>query len=399
MDILVDVDKTNLYIPQKELVQSTNTQPSDTVDPDVTYNANVAGVQYFNTTNGNSVDGNGVVTEAAGTTITGGGYLPEPAVTNQLANVDPTDGIWSKPNLTITDNGINDLGLNEYELDAGTNTAGHIFFGASSSGGAGCGYVIAKEGTGRFLTLKRGVDNGSDYACFDLQTGTATEDGAGIDSSFVVDLGNDWYLCGVITSDTSTTFGVGISDSSTPGNFSPSFTGANETVLICHIQYENNDFSTSPIVTSGATVTRNADVLTSSATWASSNSGFADVTLPSVLTGADVIMGASDGSRFFIETPQAIVYLNGVGGFAKITTSSAVVVSTRSKFAFRAASNDFRVVDDEGGSATDSSGSVHTGTLTVGMRSTNTQQFRGRIHKLSTYDVALTNDQLDTLVA
>jgi len=376
--------------------------PGGAVHRSTTYNAEVAGVRYFNTTNGNSVNGSFVVTEAAGTTITGGGFLSEPAVTNQFTTVDVSDAAWVKTNLTVTDNGINDLGLTEYELDAGTSTGDHNAFENVSSGtGAGCMYAIAKAGTGDFLIVRRGGGTTDDYACFNVSTGAITEEGAGIDDAFIIDLGNGWYLCVVITSDTSGNCHLAISDSGTPGTSIPSFTGANETILVCHVQYETNDFPTSPIITSGSTVTRNADRLSLTAATVGSDSApfsiFADQTTPAVQAAAlgsddNAIVGLNGNDRLAVATGAMGATGSGLGA----TVSSTFGPSLRHKIAARFDTNDVAVAIEDETTATDSSYTVSTGDLDVGHAGTG-REHRGLIHKFDVYDAALANGQLETL--
>ena len=77
-------------IQVEDITGQTNQNPSEYVSVGVLsapyHGANVDGVKYFATENGNSVDGSGVVTEGTGAAITGGALLREPAATNQLLN-------------------------------------------------------------------------------------------------------------------------------------------------------------------------------------------------------------------------------------------------------------------------------------------------------------------------
>lgn len=71
------------------------TTPSEYVSSAFT-SFGATGLQYFNTTNGNSVDGNGVVTEGTGTAITGGHLDSQEARTNRCTNYN-----W-KPDAGLT---------------------------------------------------------------------------------------------------------------------------------------------------------------------------------------------------------------------------------------------------------------------------------------------------------
>ena len=70
------------------------------------HGANVDGIKYFATENGNSVVSN-VVTEGTGAAITGGYLLMEPAATNRCDYSEAFDNAaWAKSNCTITANSI-----------------------------------------------------------------------------------------------------------------------------------------------------------------------------------------------------------------------------------------------------------------------------------------------------
>lgn len=383
---------------QVEYLQSSSDSPSEFIDPSTTYNANVAGVQYFATTNGNTVDGNGVVTEAAGSAITGGGYLAEPASTNQMPTVDLNDAAWLKQGITVTENGINDLGVVEYQLDAGVAASSHRVVDTASVGSSGSGYFIVKAGTAQFITVRRGASTTTeDYAAFDIVNGTITEEAVGIDDASIIDLGNGWYKCAIITSDTSAALQLAISDSGTPGVNQPSFTGANETVLVCHAQYEANDFPTSPIVTSGSTVTRNADVLSadSEVTGETELSFFGDVTAPTLTSDSPAFMGFGGADRSYITATLVRHSVEGGG-----VNLSKVTPGVRFQSAIRVAENDMAFALDGVSTLTDTSTNPVTLTdFDIGFRSNLSAFWRGRIHKVQVYNQGLSNTDLETLVA
>lgn len=385
--------------PQQEVLQGTSDAPNDIVDPGVaaaSNNSRVAGVRYFNTTNGNSVDGNGVVTEAAGATITGGGYLKEPSTTNQMVQSSVGDAAWTKTGLTPTDNGVNDAGLEETELNAGTGTSSHVASDDAASGSAGCGYFRVKAGTADYVTVMRGSDPATDYAAFDIVNGVSSEDGSGIDDSFIIDEGNGWYKLGVITSDTDATLEIAISNSAMPGVHAPSFTGVSETVLVDHAQYDSNDFPTSPIVTSGSTVTRNTDVLAGTA-WiaAAPYSVFIDQTAPQVFGSDNRILRLDTGANGLKTDGSGNITLTAASGLS-LAPSGAISTGDRDKIAFRYAANDGAMAVEGKTTVTDSS-------VTVNGNSEGNLNIDGagviKVHKLEAYDSGLTDTQLETLVA
>ena len=96
---------------QVELVEGqSNQNPSEYVSvgvlPAPYHGANVDGIKYFATENGNSVVSN-VVTEGTGAAIVGGYLLMEPAATNRCDYSEALDNAaWAKSNCTITANSI-----------------------------------------------------------------------------------------------------------------------------------------------------------------------------------------------------------------------------------------------------------------------------------------------------
>jgi len=382
------------------LVQDASAPPEDFVQATATTNADVDGVQYFNTTNANSVDGNGVVTEATGTTITGGGYLPEPAATNQLIDVDISNsGIWTHGNVTVSDQGINSLGLREYEIDVGTGTTFHRIFDASQSGGAGSSYVIAKEGTERFLIVRRGSAS-DDYACFDLQLGTITEEGAGIDDAIITDFTDGYYKCEVNTSNAGNEFYVYVSDVGTPGSADRAWTGANETVLVCHVQWENTVFSTSPIITSGSTVTRVADVLTFSSISSLPYSIFCDVTYPDVIFGESAMFHMGGVTRLVVYPDGGNFQRHLLGGDVSIFITGSGTEGTREKLAASLETNDcIYSITSETTQFDTTAATIGINDVDLGNSSSNVNQFRGVMHNIIVYSVAQTQAELEALVA
>jgi hypothetical protein len=395
----------NVEYAHVEQIQDTSDVFGGEVLSGTEYNANVNGVRYFSTANGNSVNASGIVTEATGSTITGGGYLPEPAATNQLTTVDFTDAAWLKTNTTITDNGINDLGLNEFEVDAGTNAGIHSVFEIVTTNGAGSAYFILKAGTTNFAAVRRGGTANSDYAVFNLSTGAVTEEGGGITSSFMIDLGNGWYKCGVITADTGGDTQLTIVDSATPGTAEDSFTGANETILCCHAQYETTDFPTSPIITSGSVASRNKDSLVDSTTSTGAEyTIFGKFMIANVIdAGIDTLWGFDDISndRTRVLTTTSIISARTSGVSITVTKNSGDFEGEQISVGFSYKEDNVLGECTDCDSATDLGTNAITAIngIALGMRGVvDDRQFRGRIRKFDIYDSALTQGQLAALV-
>ncbi len=383
--------------PMAHLCQVGNDIPEPYVAHDQEFgNVGVNGVRNFNTANTSSVDGNGVVTEATGTTITGGGYLPEPAATNICIESSDYNTSWTLDNLTATNDGVSDLGLVQHTLDAGTNNTSHSMFIIPGGASGGSVYVLAEQGTGRYLTVRRGNDNANDYACFDLQTGTITEEGFGIDDAIITLVGGGIYKCEVNTSDTSPVLRIGISNTATPGTTIPVFTGANETIIIHHVQAENTTFSTSPIITSGSTVTRVADNLSASVTTTGAYSWFADLTGPSVIPSNVQIMADQASGGAFNPNTSFVRYQSG--GLL-VTCTGVTILDNRYKAAANVEEDNGIVAATGGTTGTDTSGAItNLTTLYVGSRSAD-RQYRGRIHNFVLYNASQTQSQLEALVA
>lgn len=211
------------------------------------------------------------------------GYIPEPAATNQNSKSDLANNTnWTQGSggLTATDDGTNSLGLTQFTLDTTTGAGPHVrsAIGASTSGGTI--YAIIKQSAGRYSMISKGVVQ-TNYTITDTQTGSVTEAGLDVDASLIFELDNGWYHSELRTSASADDMRVGIANDATPGQGNDSFTGANETILNCHIQYENTNFSTTPIEASdGSAATRNADVLDMGVNVTTEFSALLDLTLP-----------------------------------------------------------------------------------------------------------------------
>ena len=388
--------------------QIDGTEPlSEDIDTSVTYNADVPGVRYFNTTNGNSVDGNGVVTEAAGSTITGGGYLPEPAATNTTPHSFDFSAWTANALANVTDNGIDDIGLNSYTIEADTTNDNHRVLQNSTTVTNSAFAVVAKAGTGRYMIL-RGTGSSPDFACFDLQTGTVSELGGGINvvSASVQDLKNGWYYCSLICNvGQAANRIISISDTATPGSGTYAYLGANETIKISHAQVEDSLFNTSPIITNGSTVTRVADVLSDSTAHDTPYSVFADVTYPLIAQGASppTVFGFAGGGpsdRLSTAGNSENQFTTSNGLSMTVTKSSGNWAGTRVKVAASYEVDDGVLSATDAPSVTDATGTPNTGAdISIGCRTANDRQWRGRMHVITTYDVAQTQSELEDLVS
>lgn len=94
-----NISTTALVIDVAEAQIELGGLPSEHVDNDTTYNAGIPSVRYFDYKNGNTVDGNGVVTEAAGGVIS-----PAPTLLHEGAGTNLLK--WSEDMTQWGDNGM-----------------------------------------------------------------------------------------------------------------------------------------------------------------------------------------------------------------------------------------------------------------------------------------------------
>jgi len=83
-----------------------NQNPSEYVSNGLAedHGCGVDGVKYFPYKNGNTVDGNGVVTEAQGAELLDVAYLNEAAATNHTTNSEDFTSLWTAPNTSVIPN-------------------------------------------------------------------------------------------------------------------------------------------------------------------------------------------------------------------------------------------------------------------------------------------------------
>jgi len=384
--------------------------PEPYVAHDTTYNADVDGVRYFNTDNGNSVDGSGVVTEAAGATITGGGYLSEPATTNLTTSSSGTSA--GVPILaTETDLGVTDIGLSTARFTPTAGANDHFLQVTGVSGVAGAqrtlSLIVRDAGTG-FMILRGPQQNSGNYLYWSVNfsTNTITDNGvAEIDNSAIQDLGNDWYRVHVTWTNSNpigtnnTTFvfmhdtgTLPAATAATPANFND----VTRILDLAQVDYVSAAIPTSPLVTNGSTVTRNADVLAGTAWIASAPySVFVDQTAPLVFDSENRILRLDTGVNDLETDGSGNITLTADTGLS-LAPSGAITEGDRDKMAFRYAANDGALAVEGKVTVTDASVTVNVnaeGDLNVGGANVV------KVHKIQSYNSGLTNSELENLVA
>lgn len=266
----------------------------------------------------------------------GKGYIAEPSATNNQTQSSDYSSYSTTNIASRTDDGAGSLGLNQTTVDVGTVNGSHRMFQFITAGGSGdrCGYVIGKEGTGNFITVRAGTSLTNDYAAYNLNTGAITETGSSA-ASRLIDWADNWYSAEVSLSSLTQRFVVlAFSDTGTPGTAEPTWTPTSDTYLVCHIQDEDSFYATTPIVTAGSAGTRVAEVLDTGITITTAFSALLDVTLPNVIgTGETISLLGPDATAEDILRVDASfnVIMDDGGTPVTIGTASA---SSRIKVAY-----------------------------------------------------------------
>ena len=403
VDLLVAYDTAPGPLLQGEAQDGSEVAPSEDVKSTTTYNAVTTGVRYFATTNGNTVDPNYVVTEAPGTTITFGGYLPEPAATFQVTqSEDLSDGSWTTEGLDpLTDLGVSEVGFRTWRIDAGTGSSAHRIFKTFSGTGDASVRVRARAGTGQFLVIRAGLASQTS-SVFDLVNGIVTQTGGSTSATTIDDLGGGWYECTVaknaaLAQQSHALFAI--SDTGTPASDSPSFAGSNETIDLAIPAGENTLFSTTSEPTAASTVTRVADVLSDQAIPSEFGALF-DFTAPDVIgTGNTIsLLGAGTSAVDIIRLDASFNVIMADGGTP--TTIGAVTAGQRFKVSYgRDATGRSASLDGATAVNGDAPSAAHEGESFQLYSTASVNQARGIGHLSILYSVRPSDSQLESLSA
>lgn len=244
------------------------------------YGANVDGVKYFSTKNGNTVAST-VVTEGTGAAIgasdynadaTGPfGYVGEDAATNLLTYSEEFDNAaWNNLGLSAVNADVvvaPDGTTTAEEIVENTGLSRHIVYqgGGVTTGVVASYTVFAKKNTRDRVIIKADNAAGNSSAIFNLATG-AVGNSNNCTTSMVA-YPDGWYRCCIVytpVSDGPQNHHVGLADSDTfDAAFESTYTGdGTSSIYIWGAQLEDGTFPTSYIKTEAATATRAADVLT-----------------------------------------------------------------------------------------------------------------------------------------
>jgi len=226
----------------------------------------VDGVKCFETFNGNTVDGNGVVTAGSGagipTDLLNGFQVEKQTISFVFRNREFDNAYWGKTGFTVTPNNTKSpVGI----VDAETLTVSSVTYPKVQRGFAGLSTtlnysysVFAKAGTfDRFGLELRGSDVPADTpdVMFDLTNGTvlSTTAGRGLINPSIEEFGDGWYRLSVtvqpVVTSSQLIYGIGTGEGQQIG----------DTVHLWGAQIEQQNFATSFIPTVAANVTRSRE--------------------------------------------------------------------------------------------------------------------------------------------
>jgi len=329
------------------------------------------------------------------------GLLVEPGATNLLTYSQEFDnGAWGKQEITITPNATTAPdGTTTADLAVATAVLEtHQIARAGLASGAYTASVFAKANG--YDTIELLLNVGTNGALFNLTTGAITP--VGTSTNVIEEYPDGWYRCSVYSSVAGTDYRIYIPTSS------PFFTGDGTSgVYLWQAQLETGSVATSPIVTTGSTASRVADVVS--------------------LTGASSLIGQTEGGAFIeVETrndgvSRRILTLddgttdNNIR-LAKLLGNTLFFASNRPasnnasitssgtflglfKIAYRYNANDFNGYANGSsfGTATTVAVPLNMSRIILGFAGSGTDHLNGWIRSFALFPTALTNTQLQAL--
>lgn len=319
------------------------------------------------------------------------GLLLEPASTNlALWSEDETNAAWTRTGLaafgagSVANNATAPDGANTAEYDAEAVGAGASYAGQSFTTVAGTVYTISRYFRAGSRTIAQLwvstalLSTGEGFANFNLSLGTVTRVGTGA-TARMFNAGGGWWRCTLtFTADRAATGQAGYALQTNPtGGRLEAYTGDGSSGFFgWGLQFEQLEWASSYIPTTSATVTRAADNASIGATvmgpllGVNGGSAVLWVSWPTVSSFSSAAgMNLSDGTaanaiRFQRSGPSGNVPQLAVlvGNVEQASPYSTAIVTANSVLAMAAswAANDFRFAcnGQQGGSATDTSGSV-----------------------------------------
>ena len=205
------------------------------------------------------------------------GLSADPLRTNEQFNSTAFSAWTVSGAVVLTDLGADPIGLNAYDLDTGGTNAVHAIFARTSATVSAGNYVFSVIGSfvdRAFMFLRSADPSAFARLVANLQAGTISAASASLAPTVArstalasgwnnVELG--WTSPGAGATP-NTVIGLNTDGANLGGTLPAGFTGNNSSIKIAHAQTERTDDNigavrTSPLITSGAAATRQADVL------------------------------------------------------------------------------------------------------------------------------------------
>lgn len=254
------------------------------------------------------------------------GYFSEPARTNMqfhssdfTLNASSALGWQLGSAAVLTNLGADAIGLNAWDLDTGATTNSHGIFNRTSATALSANYIfhaIAKYVDWPHMLLRKADPGATAWANFNLQTAAVTLTSGSPTVSRMTLLSNGWYLCEIgwlssgVASSPNTVIAHSTNASTSGSTLGPSFLGTDASFKLGHAQTELTDdntgpVATSPIVTSGASASRAACVLSGPSTPAQFTYDMA-FSVPAIIpTGKRVVALAAGGNVALVQVTDA----------------------------------------------------------------------------------------------
>jgi hypothetical protein len=346
------------------------------------------------------------------------GLLFELQKTNLITNSgNLSAGTWSTSNTTVTGNTI--------VAPDGTLTGSKIILNAGATGYMGQSIVVSagstvytvyfKAGEYRRVSLWEGAVSAVNVT-FDLISGTIV--GQNSATALMTSVGNGWYRCSMISTQTAgSRFWLisPVGDTSTTP-FTPATTGNGfNGVYAWGGQLEQAAFPSSYIATTSAAATRASDVAIMSgsnfSSWYNLSEGtfYTEVSfgVASYNVSNAYHLECSDGTdknRLLAYTGGSVAGLfvtpYGSTGAVSIATAAAPSVNVSYRCGFFLETNNFAVTASAVAPQTDNSGLMPAvNRMNIGSNFSSTEQLNGWIKKLAYYPQAVTSAQLQALTS
>ena len=330
----------------EEITGQTNQNPSEYVSVGVLsapyHGANVDGVKYFETANGNTVASN-VVTEATGAAIADAtlkGYLAEVARENVCLQSADMATTWVNVRSTETVNATTapdgTATADKLVEDATAASDHNIYQGITATAVAWTlsAYVKAGERTWCFVAFNNAGDHG---VMVNLSTGAIGTTVGTITSSSIESVGNGWYRVQITKTLTAATWYLIVCTADADAASRPSTDGdITKGIYVWGFQAEIGAFASSYIPTTTGAVTRNADVLTYPASGnilGTTGTAYCEVTTLAGTGTAQHIVGRSTGGAvgvpLFFETTDTLNIYDGFSVRSTVAVTRPIAISKK----------------------------------------------------------------------